>query len=78
LISEFIDQISIIPIFDAIHEYGKQKARLRRAGNLIGDFDILIGTTATSNNLIMVTENVKDFERIENIKIENWVQRTKK
>jgi tRNA(fMet)-specific endonuclease VapC len=48
---------------------------LRREGIGISDFDLLIGATAISNDLIMVTENIKEFERISNIKLENWVQR---
>ena len=42
---------------------------------MIDDFDLFIGTTAVVNNLIMATENVKHLSRIENIKIENWVER---
>ena len=42
---------------------------------MISDFDLLIGCTSIENNLIMVTENIKEFERIEKIKIENWVKR---
>ena len=42
---------------------------------MISDFDILIGSTSIANGLIMVTENLKDLERISKIKIENWVKR---
>ena len=42
---------------------------------MISDFDLLIGTTALVNDLIMVTENLKEFTRIENIELENWVKR---
>jgi tRNA(fMet)-specific endonuclease VapC len=42
---------------------------------MISDFDLLIGCTAVEKDLIMVTENVREFERISNIKIENWIQR---
>ncbi len=42
---------------------------------MISDFDLLIGSTAIANELIMITENVKEFERISSIEIENWVQR---
>lgn len=45
---------------------------LKRSGNLIDDIDILIAGIAKSNNLVMVTDNTQHFERIENIKIENW------
>lgn len=75
IIENFIDRLTILPILDAIPKYGKEKARLQSLGNIISDFDLLIGCTSIENNLIMVTENVKDFERIEKIKIENWVTR---
>ncbi len=43
---------------------------------MLSDFDLLIGCTAVEKDLIMVTENLKDFERISNIQIKNWVQRS--
>lgn len=75
LIEIFISNLTILPIFDAILIYGKEKARLQKSGKMISDFDLLIGCTSIENNLIMVTENIKEFERIEGIKIENWVKR---
>lgn len=75
IIENFINQLTILPIFDAISTYGKEKARLQNSGKMISDFDLLIGCTSIENNLIMVTENIKKFDRIKNIKIENWVVR---
>lgn len=75
LIEKFIGQLSILPIFDAIQTYGKEKARLQNEGKMISDFDLFIGCTSIANDLIMVTENIKEFERIKGIKIENWVKR---
>lgn len=75
LIETFSEQVAILPILDAILVYGKEKVRLRKIGKMISDFDLLIGTTAIANNLIMVTENTKEFIRIEKIEIENWVER---
>ncbi len=42
---------------------------------MISDFDLLIGTTAMANDLIMVTENVKEFKRIRGIELQNWINR---
>ena len=75
LIEKLIAQMTILPIFNSILLYGKQKARLRKKGTMISDFDLLIGCTAIENNLIMVTENVKEFNRIHGIKLENWIKR---
>lgn len=75
LIESFTSQLTILPILDAIPTYAKEKVRLQNAGKMISDFDLLIACTAVENNLIMVTENVKEFERVNSIKIENWVVR---
>jgi len=75
LIDNFIEQIKILPIFNAINIYAKEKVRLRKKGKMISDFDLLIGATAISNNLIIVKENIAEFERINKIEIENWVNR---
>ena len=75
LIETFSEQVAILPILGGIREYGKQKVRLRKKGKMISDFDLLIGTTALANDLIMVTENIKEFNRIEKIVLENWVKR---
>jgi tRNA(fMet)-specific endonuclease VapC len=75
IIEKFINQLTVLPIFDSIYIYGKEKSRLRKGGRMINDFDLLIGCTAVEKDLIMVTENVKEFERISNIKIGNWIQR---
>lgn len=75
LINDFLELITVVPIYDAIMIYGKEKARLKKSGQLISDFDLLIGCTAVANDLIMVTENESEFNRIKRIKIENWVNR---
>jgi len=74
VIENFTSQISILPIFNAIKIFAKEKARLRKEGKIISDFDILIGATAISNKMKMVTRNVAEFKRLKNIKIENWVE----
>jgi tRNA(fMet)-specific endonuclease VapC len=75
-VDDLIDGLSIIPIFGSILRYAKEKVRLRKMGKPINDqFDLLIGVTAVENNLILVTDNVKDFELIDGIQIENWYKR---
>jgi len=75
-VDDFVNGLSIIPIIGSIKRYAKEKVRLRKMGKPINDeFDLLIGVTSVENNLVLVTDNVKDFERIEDIQIENWYQR---
>ena len=57
---------------DAI-PYGRLKSKLKKEGNIIGPIDILLAAQALSKDLILVTNNTKEFERIENLKLENWV-----
>jgi tRNA(fMet)-specific endonuclease VapC len=64
--------MGILPIFNCLDLYAKEKARLRKTGRLIDDFDLLIGCSAIKNGLILVTNNETHFERIKNIRIENW------
>ena len=44
-----------------------------RIGTPISDFDLLIACTSVSNNLVMVSRNVKEMGRIEGILLENWI-----
>ncbi len=53
-------------------EYGKICANLQKKGTPIGTMDMLIAAHAKSENLILVTNNVREFERVSNLKIENW------
>ena len=72
-VSDFLQGLTIIPIFNCINLYAKEKVRLRRIGKPMHDeFDLLIGVTAVENQLVLVTDNEKDFERLEGIIIENW------
>jgi len=75
IIDTFSEQVKILPIFNSIPIYAKEKVRLRKKGLMISDFDLLIGSTAIANDLIMITENTNEFERISNIELENWVKR---
>ena len=58
---------------DAI-PYGRLKTKLRKAGNLIGPIDMLLAAQALSKGLILVTNNTKEFERIDNLIIEDWTR----
>ncbi len=71
-----LSNFNILPISDCIDFFVKEKCRLQFAGTpMANNFDLLIGCTAVVNNLIIVTENIKDFKNIETIKIENWISR---
>ncbi len=71
-LDNFLSGVQILPIFDALDIYALEKARLRKEGRTVDDFDLLIGASAIANDLTLVTNNLKHFERLKNIKIENW------
>ena len=71
----FLDCINVLPIAPLYDLYAEEKARLYMSGTpLDDDFDLLIGCTAVANNMVLVTQNVKDFKNIKDIKIENWIE----
>jgi tRNA(fMet)-specific endonuclease VapC len=57
----------------AAKEYGTLKKDLKDRNNIIGSLDMLIAAHAKSLDMTLVTNNVKEFERIQDLKIENWV-----
>ena len=75
VIERSTNQVTVLPIYNSLLLFGQEKSRLRKSGNMISDFDLLIGCTSIQNGLVMVTENVREFERITGITIENWVKR---
>ncbi|WP_394773370.1 PIN domain-containing protein [Flavobacterium sp.] len=73
----FFKGLTIIPIFGSIKRYAIEKVRLRKIGKPINDeFDLLIGVTAIENQLILVTDNIKDFKLLNGIQMENWFERS--
>ena len=51
---------------------GKIRAELDKAGTPIGPYDLLIGAIALYNNFTLVTNNTREFSRIDGLKIEDW------
>ena len=71
-LEKFQGKFTILPIFTALDIYAKEKARLKVKGKILDDFDLLIGATAIVNNLTIATRNVNDFNRLNEINIEDW------
>ena len=75
-VDKFVKGLTVIPIFGIVKEYAETKVYLRRNGTpLHVEFDLIIGVTALANQLILVTDNTKDFRFIKNLKLENWFVR---
>ncbi len=73
-LEEFLKPFTIISYSErASFFYGKIRAGLERQGNIIGSLDMLIAAHALSEDLILVTNNIKELSRIKMLKVENWV-----
>ncbi|MFI4937639.1 MAG: type II toxin-antitoxin system VapC family toxin [Candidatus Berkiellales bacterium] len=58
---------------NAASTYGKIRAELERTGKPIGSMDMMIAAHALAMNVVLVTNNEKEFVRIKGIQLENWV-----
>lgn len=62
----------VIPAYSSFKEYGEIRYQLEHTGQRVDQFDLLIGATALHHRLIIVTSNLKHFQRIPDLTIENW------
>lgn len=58
----------------AAWRYAEARLALEQAGRRIGERDLLIAAQAWAQNLTLVTNNIREFERIEGLKLENWAE----
>jgi len=69
----FVSPIEILPFTDnAASVYGRIRAELEKQGKVIGAYDLMIGAHALSETLTLVTNNIREFERISGLTLENW------
>jgi len=54
-------------------EYGKTRAKLEQKGQVIGSLDMFIAAHAKSMDITLVTNNTKEFDRVEGLVVQNWV-----
>ncbi len=73
-LDEFLSPFEIISYDEsASRYYGKIRSHLEKQGNVIGPLDMLIAAHALSENLTVITNNEKEFKRVNALKVENWV-----
>lgn len=71
----FLAPISILPFGSAAaSEYGEIRAYLQNQGTPIGPLDMLIAGHAKAEDMILVTNNVREFARVPNLEVENWAE----
>ena len=70
---KFLTPFSVLNFDDRdAEEFGKIRTSLKNEGKIIGAYDMLIAAQALAKNLILVTDNTKEFCRIKTLTIEDW------
>lgn len=70
----FIQQLPVLPLTDnTLRRFGELKSQLRRIGQPIADFDLMIASVAVTEGKIVVTNNTRHYDRIPGLQLENWV-----
>jgi len=72
----FLGQLDIVPYEGpADRHYADIRNTLERRGTPIGPVDLFIAAHARSLDLTLVTDNIREFSRVEGLKLENWIER---
>ncbi len=73
-LADFMDRLIVLPFdADAADHAARIRADLGRKGLSIGPYDCLIAGHARSRGLVVVTGNIREFERVDGLMIENWL-----
>ena len=73
-LDEFLSPFEIISYDESASKYyGPIRSYLEKHGNVIGPLDMLIAAHALSENLTLITNNEKEFNRVKSLEVENWV-----
>lgn len=66
---------NVLPIgMESVEIFGMLKAQLETKGTRLDDFDLIIASCALANNLILVTNNIRHFQRIDGLKLTTWLE----
>ena len=75
ILGELLEFIPALPLrSEAGLHYGRLRAALERSGTVIGNNDLWIAAHALCGDLILVTNNEREFVRVPGLKVENWVR----
>lgn len=73
-LDKFLAPLDVLPFDEAaMRRYGPLRSHLERQGTPIGALDLLIAAQALSLSTILVTNNLREFERVPGLVLENWV-----
>lgn len=66
----FLRSVVVLPLTQEImRQFAHMRGMLRRRGQIIGDFDMLIAATALTHQLTLLTRNTRDYQRIPDLKL---------
>lgn len=72
-LDKFLAPLEVMPFDeDAMREYGKLRAQLEACGTPIGALDLLIAAHALALGSVLVTNNLREFQRVPELRLENW------
>jgi tRNA(fMet)-specific endonuclease VapC len=72
-VEAFAERLKVLDFdSDAAAHAGEIRAELERRGTLIGGYDMLIAGHARSRGLVIVTGNLREFQRVDGLRCENW------
>jgi tRNA(fMet)-specific endonuclease VapC len=73
VIESFASRLDVLP-FDsrAARHAGEIRSALERTGQMIGAYDVMIAGVARSQGLVLATNNIREFQRVEGLRVEGW------
>ena len=73
IIESFAARLELLPFESrAAFHAAEIRASLERAGQMIGGYDLMIAGIARSRGLVLVTGNLREFERVQGLRVESW------
>lgn len=74
-VEEFLEPFEVVPFIDLItYTYAEIRNEIEKQGEVIGPNDLLIASIVKFHEGILVTNNVREFERVKDLKLENWTK----
>jgi tRNA(fMet)-specific endonuclease VapC len=75
VLEKFLSPFEIVPFDDKeVKTYARIRADLEREGNIIGPNDLIVAAITLSHGATLVTHNTREFNRVENLLVEDWTQ----
>lgn len=74
IVNKFLFPFEIVPFdSEAAEIYSQIRYQFECSGNVIGPNDLIIASTVLANKAILITNNEREFKRVQNLKVKNWI-----